>query len=195
MGDVLHECVGNVEDFLAKSLSEAGQLGLDLTPYEIDHFCYRCASLSEYQQIKARMVAGREELLQESMIGGRPISIFLLANPIRYLDWSIPCLELASPKAGRLHKAGLEHIEVVVGTDPAEMHNSKELLELFVGRHFPQLVASLDRKAIDKPLNADVSITLDSCSIKFHARPLYEVCRYEIDSCESVAVPAGYFDE
>ena len=56
-----------------------------------------------------------------------------------------------------------------------------------------------DRRAIDKEINADVSVTVgeegssSSGSVKYHARPLYEVCRYETLHGTVVPVPEDYF--
>ena len=51
-----------------------------------------------------------------------------------------------------------------------------------------------DRRAIHKKINADISVLLrEGLSVKYHARPLYEVCRYEVNSGLREAVPEDYF--
>ena len=55
---------------------------------EMDHICYRCESKEEYLFIISSLIK-YGELLVESMIGGRPISVILLTQPIRYNSFEI----------------------------------------------------------------------------------------------------------
>ena len=53
---------------------------------------------------------------------------------------------------------------------------------------------AFDERAINKDINADVSVSIsDGVSVKYHARPLYEVCAYEKAHGMRVAVPQDYF--
>jgi hypothetical protein len=87
---------------------------------------------------------------------------------------------------------GLEHIEVVIGTESDSFLDSTTLLTQYQQQH-PQI--KFDTKAFDKDINADISVDLgeDLGSIKFHARSLLEVCLYEKSHGKVEEVPADYF--
>ena len=55
---------------------------------------------------------------------------------------------------------------------------------------------NFDEKAINKEVNADVSITLrEGMSVKFHSRPVYEVISEELHTGKVIAIPDSYFDK
>ena len=180
LGTVIHKChtSGISKEFLSTK--------------EIDHICYRCGSNEEYIDVKSRMVSEHVgSLLVEGIIGGRPISTVLLSKPYIYENWSIPCIEITSPKAGKVHQTGLEHIEVVIGNNADGFLDSKEKLLKFT-EQYPQI--EFDLKAIDKEVNADVSFTLEGIgSIKFHVRSLRDVCNYELSKGLVEKVSPDYF--
>ena len=193
---MLVELIGNYEEFVGKVVSKSLDLGLNLHGYEIDHICYRCDSKREYLRMRLELSLAECNHLHEGMIGDRPISVFEFNPPLQCGEWTVRCLELASPKAGRAHFHGLEHAEVVIGTAATAQGclNSKPLLEEFVSRCPPGLV--FDFKAADKEVNADVSLDLgDNVSLKFHVRPLYEVCMFEMEQGRVESVPDDYYDE
>jgi len=184
----------NLEEFLEEVTSFAVASGLPIVQHEIDHVCFRCETIIQYRQVCDTIV--NEDvgiIIIESMIGGRPISIAMFNSPIVYKEWSIPCLEITCPKPGRSHKNGFEHIEIVVDKDNQHRFtNSKAFLE-HIAAQYPHI--DFDRKAIDKDVNADLNVvTTGGNSIKLHARPIYEVCAYELSSGHHVPVPADYFD-
>lgn len=190
--------VGPVGSWIGMLLSRVETAGIStafIKSREIDHLCYRCHSKREYLDVKSKLTEdcmGR--LIVEGMIAGRPISTVELLEPIKYEGWSIPCIEIACPKPGKTHKEGLEHIEVVIGNEGDNFCDSKDILLSFVSRH---PTVTFDLKAIDKDINADVSIDLgkDIGSIKFHVRPLIEVCKYERANGLVQPVPEDYFEE
>lgn len=194
MADTLELLIGDYVSFLTNLTESAARNGLSLSGLEIDHICYRCASNSEYIDHKRRLQSIGATLLVESMIARRPIAIFeFQPTPIQFGEWSVRCLELASPKFGRIHSHGLEHAEAVIGAHltPEAMHNSRPLLDSYIST----LPATLSFSYSDKSVNGDACINLGAgMSLKLHARPIYEVVRYEIESGSVEAVPEGYFD-
>ena len=194
----LHPCeavIGVIRPWLGKILNQCHVSGISreyLITREIDHICFRCRSNDEYIDIRSRLTSndiGR--LLVEDLIGGRPISTILLSKPYIYEDWAIPCIEVACPKPGRVHQAGLEHVEVVIGDKEDDFHSSKDKLLKFI-ESYPDVC--FDLKAIDKSINADISLGLADCgSIKFHVRSLYDVCTYELSQGMKAGVPPNYF--
>lgn len=187
-----------VRPWLSALLASAYSAGVqkeELITRHIDHLCYRCGSREEYINVRSQLTQDNiiGELVVEGMIGGRPISTIKLAQPFEFEEWSIPAIEVTCPKPGRQHKVGFEHIEVVIGTEDDSFLDSKKLLSQYQ-QQYPHI--NFDTKAFDKEINADISIDLgaDLGSIKFHARPLLDVCMYEKNHGMVEAVPLDYFD-
>ena len=57
------------------------------------------------------------ELLGEAMVGGRPVSVFRLREPLDVGTHRIRLLELPAPKEGSAYATGWEHVEVALGSD------------------------------------------------------------------------------
>lgn len=194
----LHPCeaiIGSIKPWIGNLLAKCYSTGISkefLVRKEIDHICYRCQSNEEYIDVRTKLTSNNVgSLLVEGMIGGRPISTIHLKEPYRYEDWSIPCIEVASPKPNRIHQAGLEHFEVVIGNIDDVFGYSKNKLVDFTSL-YPAI--KFDLKAIDKDINADVSLEFESAgSIKFHLRSLFDVCNHELTEGSSEGVPSDYF--
>ena len=118
------------------------------------------------------------------MIGGRPIGGYLLTTPLEHHGKTIRCIEVASPKPGRVHTNGLEHAEFVIGA---------QSLQQFADA-YPAGGTGYNTKAAKKECNPDISIELGKYSAKFHQEPLYVVAARERDSNQFLPVPAGFFD-
>ncbi|MNR27852.1 hypothetical protein D3C85_1451450 [compost metagenome] len=116
----------------------------------------------------------------EGMIGGRPIATYRLHQPVCVNEVSVPCIELAAPKPGRSHQAGLEHIELVVPS-----------LHALVAAH---PVLPFKTGNIEDGRNPDVGLMLPSGQVKFHLRPLSEVIDEELGTGAVVPVPPDYYD-
>jgi uncharacterized protein len=195
---LVHPCeavIGSVRPWLGAILNECISKGISkeyLVRKEIDHFCFRCKSNDEYIDVKSRLTSNHiGSLLVEDMIGGRPISTILLSKPYVYETWEIPCIEVTCPKPGKVHQAGLEHIEVTIGGEEDGFLHSKEKLLQFVAQ-YPSI--DFDLKAIDKTINADVSVSLGTTgSMKFHVRSLKDVCTYETAGVFGSKLPPDYF--
>ena len=179
MSHPLDTTLGPMAPFVGQLLAELTPLMGEITIPVVDHLCYRAASLPEYLSLKAEL-ARHGVLLVEGMIGGRPIATYRLHQPLCWQALSVPCIELAAPKPGRSHQAGLEHIELVVPS-----------LHELVANH-PGLPFKTGN--IDDGRNPDVGLMLPSGQIKFHLRPLSEVIDEELRSGAVVPVPTDYYD-
>lgn len=204
----MESIIGDWREFLHQVVTKCEANQLSLIGKEIDHICYRCENKEEYVSVRDRLILNGSYLILESMVGGRPISVFELSPPLEYEGWQVRCLELACPKPGRSHSHGLEHAEVVIGKGISAAFNSRELLENFVKSRNNSAASTssnsdddstlkpiqFDFKAIDKPFNADVCVDLgDGINVKFHAAPLYDVCAHEVEGGMYDPVPANYF--
>lgn len=135
----------------------------------MDHICYRTSSLSEYHSVieECKTFAS---LLIESTIGGRPICTFELNIPLHLIlrdghEIYLDVLEIPSPKTGSDYESGLEHVEFVV----------LDSLSDFMMKYPNQW----DTSALNKVVNADIRLTLEGCSVKFHNMSLKRVIQEE----------------
>ena len=211
----------SLEPFLDQLVTYLKSHNLLQSGQEIDHVCYRIETINDYLRIVSEMKDKYGKVIADSMISGRPITIIQLHEPILYQDFLISCVELPCPKTGSFYEQGWEHIEVVIGQQGQNCIDNKVELEKFVSEHSIEGLI-FDIRAIEKHVNADVSVSVNvnievnkdkysnendlsnsglnsnsnivkKCSIKFHIRPLYEVCKFEMDHGLVEPVPIDYF--
>jgi len=182
----------HVPSFVTSTVAELqSQCAMDVSKLQADHVCYRTDSIEQYTSLVEALVSSADvfTLLVESEIGGRPIATFKLAAQIEIKsadgDHSIDVIEIPSPKEGSPYKAGLEHVEFVIGdgTHKSPMNDEahKTVLNAWTERYSS---VSWNVKALDKQCNPDVSTKLELCdygkvSIKFHLIPLEDVIAFE----------------
>eukprot|EP00933_Yihiella_yeosuensis_P032983 TRINITY_DN26678_c0_g1_i1.p1 TRINITY_DN26678_c0_g1~~TRINITY_DN26678_c0_g1_i1.p1 ORF type:complete len:377 (-),score=38.48 TRINITY_DN26678_c0_g1_i1:554-1639(-) len=202
---LLEHIIGDYRTFISLLHSKLAEAGLDAISkgFEMDHICFRCESVTEYQNVLQALVPRFGERMIESMIGGRPIATVLLHQPICHAGYKISCLEVPCPKPGRAYSSGLEHAELVVGKSEDGMHGHARLLAFMEECRAEGVRFQFDTSALKKSINADVSTSFSGLfgavtrdiSVKFHQRPLYEVVRHEIQSGLVESIPAGYFEK
>ncbi|MCC6563650.1 VOC family protein [Candidatus Uhrbacteria bacterium] len=155
-----------LEEFLQRLTSQLAEERVDVSRYEMDHVCYRVDSLTRYEMLAHawRLYASDTH---ESLVGGRPISVFVLDRPLFRLGRSIAVLELPAPKKGSPYPEGWEHAEFVID----------EPFETFMARH-SHLV--FDIKSIGKELNPELGLKLGhGLQVKFHHQPLARIIQIE----------------
>lgn len=140
--------------------------GLKVEDMELDHLCYRVATVVRYSTCMD-LFAQHGTLLAESLIAGRPIATYRLHQGFRFRERIIDMVELPSPKPGSTYHEGYEHSEFVVEED----------LLVFTQR-YPKLAWELDD--LYKPTNADVRLRYPDFSVKFHRQSLAEVIDQEL---------------
>lgn len=177
MSHPLDSILGPQGPFVSLLLSQLAELGVE-TGYPVDHLCYRAADNQEYLRLRA-LLEQAGELLVEGMIGGRPIATYRYHQPVVSGVVSVPCIELAAPKPGRSHQAGLEHIEMVIPS-----------LEAFMAAH-PHCVFRTDNQHDLR--NPDIALTLGGGQVKFHLRTLETVIAEEVSWGEVCQVPGDYW--
>lgn len=165
MNKTLADIITDPLVFLDDLFSKLDDIGLEVDRYELDHLCYRVQTVDEYK-IKKEELMPFGQLLVESMVNGRLISIFKLNEPIIYKNRKIYLLELPSPKAKHSYKSGLEHVEFV----------TKLPLQKIVER-YPQY--SFEVFGIHKKINADITLKLGDYCIRFHNQSLEDVIKEE----------------
>jgi len=152
-------------EFLDKIFHGLQELEIEVSDYELDHICYRVSSRERYDYLKENL-AHQHTMLSESMIYGRPIANFLLAEPMVYKKRKIRIFELPAPKPFSNYREGFEHVEFVV----------KGSLENFLGQYSS---LNLDLSGFNKTINRDVRISLGNAKVKFHENSLLEIINQE----------------
>ncbi len=139
----------------------------------LDHLCYRVETVDAYVELRDKL-STENELLVESLIGGRRISTFKMKMPFHFRGRAIPLLELPEPKPGSFYAEGWEHVEFV--TDRPLSAFAEWLM---AGRELTE--GTLDYSGMNKARNADLRLQLpDGLSVKFHEQSLEEVIREEL---------------
>ena len=156
--------LGSPCPFLLKVWPALAEDGIVVAPGSIDHICHRVETEERYPELK-KSLEDWGELLPETIIGGRPIATFKLAEPIRFADQEIPCIEIPAPKAGRVYAEGWEHVEIVIEAD----------FSAFMQQH-PQV--PFDLRAANKAINPELVRDYEGFAVKFHHHTLEYVIRY-----------------
>lgn len=156
--------LGDPTLFLNRLFAELSSRGLDASDWPLDHVCYRVETEERYGYLKEQLL-GLGKLISDKVIGGRPISVFLLEEPYGYQGRRIDCLELPAPKPSKSYREGYEHAEFVLA----------EALEDFMSRH-PQL--GFDIKGLQKAINPDLRLNFGDINVKFHRQSLEYVIKY-----------------
>ncbi len=147
----------------------AEKLRLDLTQFSADHISVRCHQNSTADRWRLGFMRCGS-LLSETIINGRPICLFDLKVPLPVGPWQIDCIELPYPGEKRYPHEGWEHVELVLGGDPATLytraldHLADEAL-LLPGITLKQ---SSPKGEGERLANPTLAITDGSVTIKFH---------------------------
>lgn len=131
----------NLIQFMHKIQELTEILHIDLSSNKADHIALRIndpnlAALAH----KAWLNEGRE--ISNAEINGRPIIVLEFSSPLQVLGWSIECLELPYPAAGKIYpQQTWEHVEFVVQSDA---QTAQEYLYDIQSR-YPSLQAQWDK--------------------------------------------------
>ncbi|KAK3286892.1 hypothetical protein CYMTET_5576 [Cymbomonas tetramitiformis] len=159
---LLEQVLGDVKGFIETVHNRLVAAGFDAAEegLEMDHICYRCESVQEYQDVLAALVPTFGTCMVEGMIGGRPITTVLLKEPFCHAGYSVACVEVPCPKPNRHYVSGLEHVEIVVGSPEDGVEGNQRLLDFMDACRQKGMSFNFDDRALSKTLNADISVTL-----------------------------------
>ena len=156
---------------------------------EVDHACWRVETGKAYELASCAALQDGAELLGEAMVGGRPVSVFRLREPLDVGTHRIRLLELPAPKEGSAYATGWEHIEVALGSD--------ERLEALAAQLRETSSLKVNWRNWTRASNREVRVTppgLPNFRVAFHARPLDQVLADERKDGSFVEVPDDYWD-
>jgi predicted metalloenzyme YecM len=167
--------LNGLDVFVPRLLELTRKAGIDVSEYLMDHVCYRVADLRRYEDLAHawRLYSSKTH---ESLVNGRPITVFVLEQPIVVAGRIIRVLELPAPKEGSPYPEGWEHAEFVI--DEPFAH--------FMSRYDEHV---FDTKSLHKELNPELGYKLpEGLQIKFHQAPLEQVI--EIERQQGLALPS-----
>jgi predicted metalloenzyme YecM len=117
MTDPIADLIGDYRAFTALQRDRLAARGIDIAPYELSHLAVRVPEWDQYVHLRT-LLERHAFANSENVWNGRPISMILLAEPLRVLDGQVvPLIELIPPVHQRVYKMGLEHLGVVVGEE------------------------------------------------------------------------------
>ena len=163
MTDPIADIIGDYRAFAAQQHDRLLALGIDISPYELGHLAVRVPEWDQY--VHLRTLLERHAIANvEGVWNGRPMSMILLAEPLRVLEGGqvIPLIELIPPVHQRVYKMGMEHFGVVVG----------EEVDAFSRRHRAVLTGQQFQNQWNEPYYV---LFEDFTHVKFHRRGLREV--------------------
>ena len=137
MTDPIADLIGDYRAFTALQRDRLAARGIDIAPYELSHLAVRVPEWDQY--VHLRTLLERHAVANvENVWNGRPISMILLAEPLRVLDGQVvQDIELIPPVHQRVYKMGLEHLGVVVGEEVDTF--SREHRAALTGQQFQSL--------------------------------------------------------
>jgi predicted metalloenzyme YecM len=153
-------------EFLEQLFDQLDKLEIDVSKLELDHICFRVASMDEYLSYKD-LFSEHGELLIEHAVNGRLIASFKLERAIHFGAVDIKVIELPAPKENSFYATGFEHAEFVV----------KDNLDDFIA-NYSQL--KWDFSGMNKELNRDARLKFNhGIAVKFHEKSLFDVIQIE----------------
>jgi predicted metalloenzyme YecM len=161
--DPVADIIGDYRGFAAMQRDRLAARGIDITPYPLSHLAFRVADWDLY--VHQRGLLERHAIANsETLWNGRPISIIVLAEPLKVLDGTpVPVIELIPPVHQRVYRMGLEHLGVVVG----------EEVDDFSRRHRAALTGQQFQSAGFEPY---YTLFQDFTHVKFYRISLYDGC-------------------
>jgi predicted metalloenzyme YecM len=165
MIDPIADLIGDYRTFTALQRDRLAERGIDIAPYELGHLAFRVPEWDQYVHLRG-LLERHATANVEGVWNGRPMSMILLAEPLRVLDGqTIPVIELIPPIHQRVYKMGMEHFGVVIGDE----------VDAFARTHRPVLTGQQFQGPVPG-LNEPYYILFeDFTHVKFHRRALREV--------------------
>ncbi|MBT0729450.1 VOC family protein [Rosenbergiella nectarea] len=176
----LPELADDLSQFEQKLSSFTQQLGLNLSELTLDHISLRCHQ-DRTAERWATALSQHGRCFSEAVIGGRPIHLYRLVEPLVLLNHSIAIVELPWPGEKRYRHEGWEHVEVVLAGAPEEIGQRAMALIDDRGLVMPGISVKTRRPeakagALD---NTTLAVTNGEITLKFHTYPIDEVVASE----------------
>jgi len=176
----LADLAADLPRFVQSLETLAEKLQLDLSQFTADHISLRCHQNSTADRWRAGLLQCAS-LLSETPINGRPICLFDLQQPLTIGPWQIDCIELPYPGEKRYPHEGWEHVELVIGGDPAALYaNALSLLpDAALLAKGISLKHSSPKGELERLPNPTLAVTDGTVTIKFHPYHIREIVASE----------------
>lgn len=179
MADPVGDIIGDYQAFVARQNDRLLARDIDIRPYELGHLAFRVPEWDQYVHVRT-LLERHAVANMEGVWNGRPMSMLLLAEPLRVLDGKvIPLIELIPPVHQRVYKMGMEHFGVVVG----------EEVDAFSRRHRAALTGQQFQNEWNEPYYV---LFEDFTHVKFHRRSLREVIEMQGGTFDGVHHVEGW---
>lgn len=120
VAEELNDLISDSAGFLQCLNEFAQRLGLDLSAHNADHIAVRCHQVATAERWKKGFLQ-HGVLFSEKTIGGRPVALFELHEPLQVGPWQIRMVELPWPGKKVYRHEGWEHVEIVLPGDETQL--------------------------------------------------------------------------
>lgn len=183
VAEELNDLVKDSGEFLYKINHLATRLGLDLAAHHADHIAVRCHQVATAERWKKGFLQ-HGVLFSEKIIGGRPVALFELHEPLRVGPWQISMVELPWPGEKVYRHEGWEHVEIVLPGDEAQL--SVRALALLSDESLSKPGIAIKNSAPkgegERLPNPTLAVSDGQVTIKFHPWSLKEIVESELAS-------------
>ena len=181
IAEELNDLANDSARFLRSLYELAARLGLDLASLSADHIAVRCHQTATAERWK-RGFLQHGVLFSEKTIGGRPIVLFELHQPLKVGPWQISMVELPWPGKKVYRHEGWEHIEIVLRGDESQL--SARALALLSDESLSKPGIAIKNSAPEgkgeKLPNPTLAVSDGQVTIKFHPWSLKEIVESEL---------------
>jgi UDP-glucuronate decarboxylase len=151
----------SITNFVNDTCSKLVSKGYDFSTLEIDHVCYYCKDLDEYNDKKLEL-GEYATLVSEKRVKDKTVGFYKLLQPLKFENSIIDSLEIVVSAVGQELRSGFDHFEYVV------KHPLERLVSEFAHIEF-------DTSTIKNEDFAKVSLNLeDGNRVRFHTQRLLE---------------------
>ncbi|MGU3643360.1 VOC family protein [Microbacterium sp. C23T] len=182
MVDPVADVIGDYAGFVARQGARLRERGIDISAYELGHLAVRVPEWELY--VHQRTLLERHAVASfENVWNGRPISLILLAEPLRAGGGKeIPLIELIPPVHQRVYKMGMEHFGVVIGDD----------VDAFSRQHRAVLTGQQFQNEWNEPYYI---LFEDFTHVKFHRRSLRAVVELQGGTFDGINHVEGWIPQ
>ena len=161
--DPIAEIIGDYRAFAAMQRDRLAARGIDIASYPLSHLAVRVVDWDLYVHQRT-LLERHASANSETVWNGRPISVIVLAEPLKVLDGTpVSVIELIPPVHQRVYRMGLEHLGIVIG----------ENVDAFAREHRAALTGQQFQSAGFEPYYV---LFEDFTHVKFYRISLYDGC-------------------
>lgn len=151
--------IDQYKSFLEQIYYSLDSLGVDTTPFELDHIAYQVSNDEEFDSMLEE-VKNYADVVRIPIVKERRVGVFRLKESWTYRDQSFEAIEVIEPKPGKIETSRLEHAEFLTP------YSFKELMEMYP--HLEWDTSSINREEfahLKLPLDGETQVKFPKGSI------------------------------